>query len=546
MKPASSGQLELDLDSDQTTAQTPAAERQTSKKPLAFHLSFVALMITILVVSLDATTLAVALPVITTELSGTSLEAFWANIAFLLCMVVVQPMYASFSDALGRIIPLHISLLLFALGSIVFAVARNMAVVIAGRVLQGLGAGGLDVLGEIIVTDMTTLRERPLYLGLLGLPMAAGAVLGPILGAVLSEYAGWRWIGWVNLPLIFLAAVLFGFFLRLRSLPQSLSVKLRSIDWLGMVLFAIGCSALVLPLSWAGVMYAWSAWQTLVPLVIGAVVLGVFAVYEARPENPIFPHRIFASATASSTLIQAFCHGLIVYAGLAYLPLYFQAVRLEKPLGSGVSMLPLTVVSVVVSVVSPVVVQWMNRYCPNIWVGWVLQAIGQGLLALLSRTSSRAEMSGIQVVAALGIGALYQVLALPMQASAPTVDDTGLVMGLLVTFRLLGGLVGLAVGSTMFTSIFESSIWPLLPLPAGPLEVLRDANQAVAFIPILRELDLPQDVLDSVLEAYLRPLRGIWYFLAAVGAAGFVASWFTKELSLKKEDMGRQQFVSSG
>jgi len=544
-EPTSGGRLEqLDMGPDAAATETPAAPRPKRKKPLAFHLSFAGLMITILVVSLDATTLAVALPVITTELKGTTLEAFWANIAFLLAMVVVQPMYASFSDAMGRVVPLHVSLLLFAVGSVVFAVARSMAVVIAGRVLQGLGAGGLDVLGEIIVTDMTTLRERPLYFGLLGLPMAAGAILGPILGAVLAEYAGWRWIGWINLPLVFVSAVLLGFFLRLRTLPQPLWVRLRSIDWLGLALFTTGCSALVLPLSWAQVMFPWSSWQTLVPLVVGAVLLVVFAVYEGKPSNPIFPHRIFASGTASSTLIQVFCHGLIVYCGLAFLPLFFQAVRLETPLQSGVSMLPLTIVSVVASVASPLLVQWMHRYCPNMWLGWVLQAVGEGLLALLSQTSSRAEMSGIQVVAALGIGALYQVLAVPMQASAPTVDDTGLAMGILVTFRLLGGLVGLAVGTTIFTSIFAESIRPLLPL-AGPLEALKDANQAVGFIPVLRELDLPHEVLNPVINAYLRSLRGIWYFLAAVAVTGFVSSWFTKELSLDKEDMGRQQFVSS-
>lgn len=99
-----------------------------------------------------------------------------------------------------------------------------------------------------------------------------------------------------------------------------------------------------------------------------------------------------------------------------------------------------------------------------------------------------------------------------MQASVSTVDDTGLVMGILVTFRLLGGVVGLAVGSTIFTSLFANSIRHLLPMPAGPLRVLEDANQAVGFILILRGLkdDLPPDVLDSVLDSYLRSLRGIW------------------------------------
>lgn len=170
-------------------------------------------------------------------------------------MVVIQPIYTSFSDIFGRKIPLYAAFVLFAVGSIVFAVARSMAVLIVGRTLQGLGGGCLDVLSEVIVADITTLQERPIYIGWLSLPMALGCIAGPILGAVFSEYVSWRWIGWINLPVTGVALFLAVFFMRLKPIDQAFRTQLGRIDWTGMAVFTAGCILFVLPLSWAGNMY---------------------------------------------------------------------------------------------------------------------------------------------------------------------------------------------------------------------------------------------------------------------------------------------------
>ena len=112
--------------------------------------------------------------------------------------------------------PFYVAYLLFFVGSVIFAVAKSMRVLVVGRLLQGLGGGGLDVLSEVILVDMTTLKERPLYLGLFALPMAGGGICGPIIGAAFSEFVHWRWIGWVNLPLVAVGVVLAFFFMHLR------------------------------------------------------------------------------------------------------------------------------------------------------------------------------------------------------------------------------------------------------------------------------------------------------------------------------------------
>lgn len=459
-------------------------------------------------------------------------------------MVVTQPLYTSTSDVLGRSIPLYISFVLFIGGSIVFALAPNMAIVILGRVLQGLGAGGLDILGEIIVADMTNLKERPLYLGLLAIPMSGGSILGPFVGALLSEYLSWRWIGWINVPIGALGLLLVIFFLRLRPIEASYGSKLRRLDWAGMVIFTLGCTAFTLPLSWAGSMYPWASWQTLVTLIIGLILLVAFGFYESRPQEPVMAYRLFGSVTAMVTLAGTFIHGMIVYCLLQYLPIFFQAVTLESPLQSVVSLLPLSLSVIGFSCLSAIAVDYTRNYTWNIWLGWVLVSVGVGLMTLLGQHSPSSIRIGSQIIAGIGIGILNCILVIPMQASVLNVDDTGLAVGLQVSFRLFGASIGIAVGSSIFNSVYESDIAKLLPLPES-LVALSSANQAIESIPALPTVDIQPEILDAILNVYKESIRAICYTLVALSGLATILSLLTKNISMEKEDMGRQRFEPS-
>lgn len=456
----------------------------------------------------------------------------------------MQPIYTSTSDVLGRKLPLYVAFFFFGLGSIVFAVAKSMSIVILGRVLMGLGGGGIDVLNEVIVADITTMKERASYLGLLSIPMAAGCILGPILGALFSEYVDWRWIGWINLPLIGIALPLAIFFLRLKPLDHSFGTRLKRLDWIGMLLFAIGSTLFTVPLSWADSQYPWSSFRTILPLVVGVIVLVIFGVYERRPQEPVFPYRIFASRTAAVTLLGSFIHGMTLYSLLFYLPLFFQSVYLQTPLESAVLILPFCAVVMAFTGIAAYAVDYIRKYRWEIWLGWIFLTVGAGLFSLWDRHTSVAARASYQVICGIGVGTLFTVPPIPMQASAPNVEDQGLAVGILVSFRLFGALIGLAISATTFASVFQGSIAPVSSLLPESLAALRDGSQAVAFIPTLRQVQgsVSPEILDAVLEAYQNSMQSIWYILAAFGALGFVASLLTKELSLEGEDVGRQGF----
>ncbi|KAI1386560.1 putative efflux pump antibiotic resistance protein [Hypoxylon trugodes] len=506
--------------------------RDKLRKPIKFHLAFLSLLLILFIVSIDATALGVSIPTISNELQGTTLEAFWANLSFTLVVVIVQPIYTSVSDVVGRKLPLYTAFILFGIGSIVFAV------VIVGRVIQALGGGGLDVLNEVIIADITTLNERAFYIGLISIPMALGTILGPVLGAAFSEYVTWRWI---NLPLIGICLPMCVFCLDLKPMPDTFREQLARLDWVGMALFTAGATLFSLPLSWGGSMYPWRSPQTIVPLVIGVILLGVFAWYESKPIEPMFPYRIFNNRTASATLVGSFIHGLILYTLAQYLPLVFQSVYLRAPLQASVLLVAFCAVLMAFTGFAAICVEWTRKYLWEIWLGWVFTAVGTGLFSLWDSRSSLAEIVGFQVIAAIGLGTLFTVPPIPMQASAKRAEDQGLAVGILVSFRLFGALIGLSIASTVLSTQFSQAITSLDPLPEA-LAMLNDPQEALSFIPYLRTVEVAPETMEYVREAYAQAFRPIFYIMGGLGAVGFLASLLTRELTIESEEKGRQAF----
>ncbi|KAK1242998.1 hypothetical protein MKX08_005810 [Trichoderma sp. CBMAI-0020] len=520
-----------------------ATARQPAKrKPVKFHLAFLAINVACFIFALDSTSLSVAIPSIAEQLHGTTLQSFWAGIAFLLATVITQPLYTSMSDIYGRKPLFQIAFVLFTVGSIVFGLAPNMPAIISGRLIQGLGGGGMDVLSEIIVADMVALKDRALYLGLMAIPIAVGSILGPSLAAVLVQYASWRWIGWINLPFVGVAYPLILLCLKLKPVDGPLLQRTKQLDWIGMAIFISACTLFVLPLTWGGTLYSWQSWKTLLPFVVGIIGLIVFAWYESKPLRPIIPHRIFYPRTASVTLVTAVLHGMLLFSLLQYLPFFYQAVAGETLIHSALSLLPTSIISVLAAGSSAALVGPLKGYRWPIWISWIVLTVGSGLLSLYSESSSTAMKYSLPIVWGLGIGALLRIAQLPMQASVANIDDTGVAIGLLMFARLLGGLTGLAITSTIFSNAFGPSISKIIPdLPAN-LQVLGNANTAIEFIPKLRTIDIPSDVLLLIRKAYLDAFKAIFYTMTGISGLGFLISLGLEELSLDKEERGQQQF----
>lgn len=455
----------------------------------------------------------------------------------------MQPVWAGISDAFGRKPPLYVCMVLFLIGSIIFALAQNMNTVVAARVLQGFGGGGIDVLTQVILADMTKLEERSKYLGLMAVPSAVGNIMGPSVGGLFTTYATWRWIGWINLPFLGIGTPLLFLFLKLRPVPldATLAKNLRRIDWIGMALVIIGITIFVIPVSWAGSLFPWASWQTLLPMLLGAAVLVVFAFYEATPAAPIVPHRLFHSKTGNMALLGGFIHGMVLVSLLQYLPLLYQSVELETAISAAVSLLPTSIISVVFAAVAMMMVPLFGGYAWLLRLSWVILTLGTGLLALFDIGTSSSMRYGLPILWGQGV-ALLRLNILPMQASVKKIDDTGVAIGSFLSIRMFGGLIGLTISSTIFSNVFSTSISTSAVQLTGALAPLKDASNAVNLIENLRSLDVSLTTLNQVLGVYLNCFQTIFYTMTGLSALGLITSMFLDEIDLKGRDLGNQRF----
>ncbi|KAI1037423.1 hypothetical protein LB505_005544 [Fusarium chuoi] len=190
------------------------------------------------------------LKIIAEDIGATASEAFWCGTSFLLASAVVQPPDASLSHIFGRRSALLASLTVFTGGSIMAALAKNIAMLLGGRTLQGLGSGGILALTYVIATDLASLRDRGKWFGLISLNWAIGSILGPLIGGALVEVS-WPWLFWINLPFCGIAYIAIPITMRIkREKDVSVNAKIGEFDWIGTIIFVGSLTSFLIPLSW--------------------------------------------------------------------------------------------------------------------------------------------------------------------------------------------------------------------------------------------------------------------------------------------------------
>jgi EmrB/QacA subfamily drug resistance transporter len=482
-----------------------------------FRLTFTALLLVLLLASLDQTIVATALPTIVGELGGIE-HLSWVVTAYLLASTVVGPLYGKFGDLYGRKIVLQAAIVIFLVGSALCGIAQNMGELIAFRALQGIGGGGLIVTTIAVVGDLVPPRERGRYQGFFGAVFGVSTVIGPLLGGFLVEHLSWRWIFYINLPVGGVALVVIAAAFH----THAAQVRHR-IDYLGAALLAGGLSSIVLFTSLGGTTWAWGSSQIVVLAVLGAVLLVGFALVERSAAEPILPLQLFRNPIFTVASLIGFIVGFALFGAVTYLPLYLQIVKGYSPTESGLLLVPLMAGVLVTSIGSGQLISRLGRYRPFPIAGTALMTVAMLLLAGISVSMPILQTALYMLVLGFGLGMTMQVLVLAAQNSVPY-EQLGVATSGSTLFRQVGGSIGVSI----FGAIFAHEL---------------HANLASAFPPVIRppaaaspELvdRLPAALHSAYVSAFAASLRPVFAAAAGVAVLAFLLSWLLRDAPLRK------------
>ncbi|MFI9822980.1 MFS transporter [Streptomyces sp. NPDC052013] len=290
-----------------------------------------ALMLAMALAALDSTIVSTAVPQIVGDLGGFSVFS-WLFSGYLLAVTVTLPVYGKLSDTFGRKPVLVAGAVVFLLGSLLCALAWNMAALIAFRIVQGLGGGALQGTVQTLAADLYPLEQRPRIQARLSTVWAVSAVAGPGLGGVLAAYADWRWIFLINLPI---GAVALWLIVRHLHEPQRQSAARARVDWAGaLTVFACG-GALLTALVQGGVAWDWLSVPSLALLGTGLALLVLFFRVERRAQEPIIPGWVWRRRTIAAVNLALGALGLLMVAPTVFLPTYAQSVLGLAPVAAG-------------------------------------------------------------------------------------------------------------------------------------------------------------------------------------------------------------------
>lgn len=477
--------------------------------------------------------------VITVALKGNAIEAFWAGTSFLLTSTVWQPNWVAFSHLWGRRPLLLLALTFFTVGSIVCAVAKNFTMMLVGRSIQGTGGGGIIAITEIIITDMVPLRERGNYFALISIVWAIGSVSGPLIGGALARGSAWRWIFYLNLPIVAIGFVGIIAFLRLENRKRTLKEKLLEIDYVGSVIFLGSSTSFLVAITWGGVMFAWSSWHTLVPIIIGIFGLCVFVLWEAKlATHTLLPLAIFRNKDSNIAYFLTFIHGIILWSILYYMPLFFEGAQDFTPILAGVSALPQSLTVVPCAMVVGVVAAKTAHYRWALWVGWTLTTLGSGLLYLLSPTTSIPAWIFLMLVSGIGIGLLFPAMALAIQASAPP-KDIAIAAAMFTFFRCFGQTIGVAIGGVVFQNRMAANLASYPTLSSSATSYSLDVVSLIRRINAMSNADPQKSILRTALAHSIRP---IWALMCGLAGLALFTTIFIKHYDLNQALTTEQGF----
>ncbi|WP_448390281.1 MDR family MFS transporter [Microbacterium aurum] len=419
------------------------------------------LLLGMFVSMLASTVVSTSLPVIIHDLDGNQAAFTWVVTATLLTTAISTPIWGKLADLTNRKVLYQLAIVIFVLATAAAGFSTNPEMLIAFRAVQGIGAGGLAALSQVLMADIISPRERGRYMGLFGAIMAVATIGGPLLGGVITDAWGWRWNFFVALPVAIVALILVQATLHVPARPK----KKTSIDYVGIVLLSAAVSLLLIWVTNAGTATTgdWSDlanndwWSLNTVLMVGGALIAaiLFVIVELRSKEPLIPLTLFRNSTFTLSVIASIATGIAMFGASVFLSQYMQLARGATPTEAGLMTIPMIGGLLLSSIGVGALVTKYGTWKPYLIVGSILLVAGSYLLSTIHYDTDFFLVSVYMFLLGAGVGMTMQNLVLVVQNTTRP-EEIGVASSGVTFFRSLGGTIGVSVmGAALSAKVID-------------------------------------------------------------------------------------------
>lgn len=465
--------------------------------------------------AIDSSIIATLSAPISSEFQSLSLLS-WLATAYLISNAAAQPISGRLTDIFGRGPGLVFSNVFFAAGNLICGLAQSSGVMILGRVVAGIGGGGLMSISTFLGSDLIPLRSRGVVQGIGNIAYGCGAMTGGVFGGLMNDHTklGWRLSFLVQVPPALVSAVAVAILVRVPP-KQSDKSYLARIDFGGVFLTVSFLVLLLVGVNSGGNIVPWNHPLPLATIPLSLVAFAGFLWWESRATQPIIPVRLLLDRTLLSACMCNFLSTMVVMAGIFYVPLYLQ-VRGDSPTVSGLKLLPSPVGISICSVGAGYIMKKTGRYNP-LGIGSLLMVIS-GLLIYTTQNESTPAWATMCAFFLVG-GGYGAMLTSTLLACIAAVDHSQQAVITSATYlaRSLGGTIGVTVSSAVYQNVLKDRLWKRFGDEPHAAEIIQKIRDDLNFLK-----HLPPGWHDGVLDSFMEAFRGVWFTMLALAIGALI------------------------
>lgn len=503
--------------------ETVIADEEPSNRYLI--IVFGSVFIGVFLAALD-TTIVATLSVPISNCFGSPSLVSWIGSSYLIANAACQPLSGRLTDIFSRRSGLVVCNILFAVGTLMCGLATSKWTLLAGRVVAGMGGGGLNAITTFVASDLVPLRKRGVVQGLVHVCYGVGAGLGGLFGGWVNDLWGWRAAFLGRMPLIAISTVLV--FLVLKNPPPKPNDKSRlsRVDFVGAFTLSLTLVLLILGLNSGGNVVEWTHPLVLVSVSLSVVAAGAFVLVETKwAKEPIIPMHLLLNRTVLAACLMNWFITMVLYMALFYVPIFFQ-VNGSSTTTSGIRLLPQSVGTSISSLTCGYIMKRSGKYRTLGLVVIACTVFGfAGLSTMTIDTPTLPALLYIFLVGA-GYGGMLSV-ALLATVAAVSHDEQAVATSANYAFRSTGSAIGVTIASAVYQNLLQEGLHQRFDGREGSADVIKR---------ILNSLDelkhLPEGWSEGVYEAYAIALRGVFLTGLGLAALGLVAASLMREHKL--------------